>query len=595
MSLPEKDQEGHSPIRSLFIQIGSLGEVFQSLMALRAAKQLYPELEITMIVKSPHEEVIKKVEWIKQVITLPVDEMLAPVLEEDRNDSDSMKIVAKWLSPIVKEDWDYVVNWTYSDASSFLSGLIPSKNKLGYSRRKDSTLACTDDWSLYVQGIVREKIYQDIHLTDIYTTQLLTALQINQGEPKDVGNEPVTSKSFFNLDVDKDSAVDWNWKFTSKKWLGIQLESNGIWKTSQWKEMISYILRRHTDYNVVLLGSDKLRREAREIEEYIQNRKLDKKRILSLVGKTDFDLWASVIAQCQWLVGSEPAAIHLASVLGTRVINISLGSQNCEEIGPYGNGHYVVRINKGCNLSPEAAYATWAYAASEWTHQRKKSISTHFSQLGWSDYLKDIHVYRSRIRPGSEGGGVIYQNQIQDGIDIHQWTSIVMGQIARAWYCGWTAPVGQEVLRKSINPKLLRDLRELQESIRVLESVCRKAEFISRQLEQKSKFLRSDRVMKISDKEDVDKLSKKLSRLDQLIDRTGRVHPSLNGFSNMIRVMMHNVPGETLIEISQGSVACYHRLTQGVDLMRHWVTHTLALARPQSVTNSKQSADRIEI
>jgi hypothetical protein len=56
-----------------------------------------------------------------------------------------------------------------------------------------------------------------------------------------------------------------------------------------------------------------------------------------------------------------------------------------------------------------------------------------------------VCVYRSQIRPLNEGGGVVYEELTPNPMDQSGWTSTVMGQIARHWYCGWTAPVGQEI------------------------------------------------------------------------------------------------------------------------------------------------------
>src|SRR5262249_39467394 len=102
-------------------------------------------------------------------------------------------------------------------------------------------------------------------------------------------------------------------------------------------------------------------------------------------------LWATIIGQCQWLLSGDTAALHVASVLGTRVVNVSVGPVRWTETGPYGNGHYVIAAEATCGgcengshqisdhtcrqlVTPEAVYASWSYAANEWAHRRQMSL-----------------------------------------------------------------------------------------------------------------------------------------------------------------------------------------------------------------------------
>ena len=57
-SLP-KNSKDSGPIRCLVIQLARLGDTVQSLMALRAAKQLYPQLEITLLTRETFSDAAK--------------------------------------------------------------------------------------------------------------------------------------------------------------------------------------------------------------------------------------------------------------------------------------------------------------------------------------------------------------------------------------------------------------------------------------------------------------------------------------------------------------------------------------------------------
>jgi ADP-heptose:LPS heptosyltransferase len=71
--------EANKPIRCLVIQFARLGDTIQSLMALRAAKQLYPNLEIHFIARERFAEAAKRVSWIQKVIPFPTEAILSGV------------------------------------------------------------------------------------------------------------------------------------------------------------------------------------------------------------------------------------------------------------------------------------------------------------------------------------------------------------------------------------------------------------------------------------------------------------------------------------------------------------------------------------
>jgi hypothetical protein len=251
------------------------------------------------------------------------------------------------------------------------------------------------------------------------------------------------------------------------------------------------------------------------------------------------------------------------------------------EQGPYGNGHYVTAAReRGQAVPAEVVYGTWSYADSEWSHNRSKSLDEHFAQLGWAAQLDAVQVHRTRIRQTESGGGVVFEAILKRSIDKDEWFSMVMGHIARAWYCGWTPPVGHELSRDRIDGELLRHLRTLKESREVLDRVLRRAIQSATDLSERAAGLRSDRVMGVTDRREIESLGRDLTELDELIERMGNVQDPLRAFSQMAKVMMHNLGSERLSDLARESAESYNQLREGLKLLSDWTDHSLKLVRP---------------
>ncbi len=588
-------------IRIAVVQLARLGDSIQSLMALRAAQQAYPELEITYIAHESFAGAAERCPWIHQVFALPTEKLVRPMLDGTRNAAGMLPELAAWLEPIARSTYDVVLNWTYSETSSFLAGVLPARVRLGYSRRRDGTLSVIDGWSHYIHSVVQTDTVQSIHLTDILTTQLLTALQVHFDEPaEDSENQSVTSKSFF--EIRRSPFVCDGWNHPGIRWLAIQLGASSFdktWSPESWAKFASLVLRRHDDTRIILVGDKHEKGIEKKFFEALRNEEraigsrsaVFEKRIHSKVGTTGFDQWAQILADAQWVVSADTAALHLASVLGTRVLNVSVGPVRFRETGPYGNGHYVVRPNKpGAesavnDIPAEAVYAAWTYASTEWQHRRDLSLAEHFANLGSNQFLSQVEVYRSKIRATDDGGGIHYETLVNQRISLENWYGQVLGHLAREWYCGWVPPVGQELERAEISPELVQNLRKLAEGISVLDRIYGETIRASEELYRKSKSLKSETLMRVSDRETIHELGKKIEELEALSARVGTAQEPLQTIHRLARILMHNLSGKLVSEVANETVGVYRFLRIGVQGLQKWTDHTLGLARPIAVAN----------
>ncbi|MBU6376482.1 MAG: hypothetical protein KGQ59_10835, partial [Bdellovibrionales bacterium] len=320
------------------------------------------------------------------------------------------------------------------------------------------------------------------------------------------------------------------------------------------------------------------------------NSSIEEKRILNLVGETDFDLWIDCLTQCQWLITSTHYSANLASILGTRVLEICKDHSPDYTRAAYGNGHLLLApTDISVPVVPEATYAAWSYLHFEWSHRRSRSFEQHLEKLGFSRLSDWIDLRVSRIRLAEDGGGVTYQSEFQRPLAPKDWLAIVNGQIARLWHCGWTAKDGAEISRNAIRPALLQDLRSLEESSGVLLRVSQEAVRSAQQLNKKAIQLKSSKIMSVEDRQELETMGRRILELQKLVDRLAAADPHLAGFSNLLKVMMHNLEGEHIAEVSRETAIAWQQVERGTELLRRWVKHTLGLARPVALQAVSQA------
>ncbi|OFZ21466.1 MAG: hypothetical protein A2X94_08130 [Bdellovibrionales bacterium GWB1_55_8] len=597
-------------LRCVVLQLGPLRSTFQAIAALKSAKELYPGLELHVVTTESSTEALQRVAWIDEVITLPAKALVRDITSGELREKHALGNLARWIGPLVQFRWDFLINWTYSGSSSYLAAMIPARVKLGLTRRmNDLTVSAPDGWSRYFQAIVQGDLPQNIHVTDILSTQLLTALQIHCGPPA----TGAKSLGIFSVDLGADGRklskitdTVWASRDRGKKWIAFQLEPTGKkpgWGTENWGKLAARILRRHPSHAIVLLGMHSESRAATHLLSNIRGEGQDPARVLNLVGKTDFNLWSTIAGSVSWVLSGNETAIPLASLLGTRVVQISTGSSRLD-FGPYGNGHYVISTAVDCaaclgaigaphecrrSITPDAAYAIWSYGSSEWSHLRKNSLEKHFSRLGLTDDIRELRVHRSRIRTIDQGGGMEFEALTKRPTHIREWTAMVLEHLARELYCGWTPEIPQQLANVRLGTELLRELRAIKEKGAALAKIGAEANRISAKLSGRSAALKSENVMSLDERAELQSLSSELHQLENLLKRLAEGQPAISALVRLHAVMMHNLTGAQLAELSSEASLWYTQLADSAERLSEWAKESLLLARPVAIASSQST------
>ena len=545
--------------RCLVIQLGSGAEVVQSLMALKAVKQLYPNVDYHFLAQEEFADAPLAISWLSQVHLFPRKDLVA---EKERR----LAAVAKWMAPFADEGWDFVFNWSTSNTSSYITTLVPSLIKYGLMRNKDLTTYMPDGWTQYRIGVSQEDAPQNIHLTDLLTTQMLTAFQIHLGEPENTGNQAVSSKNFFDSIADLERAQS-----------QITVQIDGYEK--ELAKFCRYVLQKDPALTIRVLSRKGSGDTEEQFFEDLLSGSFDGtllERVQFKRKTSDFDRLSHEMSSAEWLVSGDAEGVQIASVLGTRCLFIAKSFSDLYKFGPYGNGHWIIQ-------SDETVAAEDIYAAFEYIQEPGESLRSQFEKIGIESHYTKINLLSSTVRSPDTGGGASYQSINQSALTVKAWFSKVCGQIARQWYCGWVPPVEQEINREQLSPELVKELRESSESLKVLAQILDECLRTSGRLQQKSQRLKSEKLMSLEEREQIQALGNKLKELDALTDRMGRAKPMLAIFPNMQKVMMHNIQGQTISAMAGEAMEVYRMLADGTKTMADMVNHAISLSKPVAV------------
>jgi hypothetical protein len=147
-------------------------------------------------------------------------------------------------------------------------------------------------------------------------------------------------------------------------------------------------------------------------------------------------------------------------------------------------------------------------------------------------------------------------------------------------------PVGQELERAEVHPDLVQSLRKLSEGIDVLDKIYGEAVRSADELHRKTKSLKSEAIMKLSDRETILNLGKKLEELDELCARVGTLQEPLVPIHRLSKVLMHNLSGKRISEVAEETAGVYRFLRIGMTGLKNWTEHTLKLAKPVAVATT---------
>lgn len=316
-------------MKILVIQLARLGDIYMTWPALRGLRRTFPNAEIHLLTRPRFESAVCGLNAVDRHWSLPVRQILEPLVSETPRIRESIGRLDQVLSDLKNEKFDWIINFTFSPASSFLTDLIsqPNTRVNGYTRFPDGYLAFADEVSSYFYAQVGVDKKNRVHLTDIFASMInLQYAESDWSSPEIEAFHLPLPERYVVLHVGAS-------------------EKHKSLSAAQWVRTLEKVQFEAQKLSLVLVGS----KEERAIADAIQ-KSLPRKEIVNLVGVTQVPDLFPILQEAELLIGCDSAPIHMASLTDTPTFNISIGRVNFWETGPKATLSFIYRVEEPSQL-----------------------------------------------------------------------------------------------------------------------------------------------------------------------------------------------------------------------------------------------------
>lgn len=332
-------------MKILVLQLARFGDIYMTWPLLRALRRTYPHSEIQCLVRKRFSDALSGLDAIDKVLELPSQAWAESLIKEVKNDnanfSESVGLVEKFIDQLQGENYDKIINFSFSPLSSFITHALEGNKTecLGYSRFNDGTFRCLDPVSVYFYDQVGEIRSNRFHIVDVMAALVGVDL---------IENDFRSPTQGFNLQYECHPQK------TILLHVGASQKKKSI-AGFQWGRIVKAFLKIRPEFSIALIGSPQEKYIADEILAHNPD-----SRIVSYVGSTTVPQVFDLLKNAHSLIACDSMAIHMASLTNTPCFNISFKSVNFWETGPLSSGSVVILLENPESLNSYALAEKWS-------------------------------------------------------------------------------------------------------------------------------------------------------------------------------------------------------------------------------------------
>ncbi len=325
--------------RVLIINLTRMGDLLQMTPFLIAFRREFPEVEITLMVLKQFEDVCSGFPAVDSLEAFDAEAFLSRLGNPEHSLVGNYRELERMLADLRQKEFDRVINLSFSNHSALVTHLLNATEVVGITIDEEGNRLLKHPWIQHFYNMVDNREINPFNYVDfikkIGESDGRAAMSFTVSQPAQE-----FAKAFCKShDI---SETDWV--------IGIQAGASTEhkrWPVASFGALTEELIKRGA--RILLFGSggeSELGGRIREVIALPQDHV--ERQLTDAIGKTSVQQLAALLSRCDLLITNDTGTMHMATAVGTQVVEISLGPVYFPETGPYGESHIVLQTGMSC-------------------------------------------------------------------------------------------------------------------------------------------------------------------------------------------------------------------------------------------------------
>ncbi len=316
----------------LVVQLCRIGDILMTSPLLRGLRREHPSAEISLMVMDAFAATPLPAHLYDRLLVFPVGGLAITLARRDVGWEAALNDLRLFLKDLGPSPFDLVVNLTHTDMSGLITSLVPARKRVGLVARPDRRKGIDSPWMTYLRATARSREFTCFHLVDLFSWSAGVGRDAAGLEIAIAPEDHAWAEAFLGTHGLTDTPI-------------IAMQLGASQESKQWPTERFAALADALDPAlgpVLLVGS----RGERPLGEAFLARV--NRQVTTSVGDSSLGQLAALLQRCRVLVTNDTGPMHIATAVGTQVIDMSSGRVCAHETGPYGDGNVVVEPEMAC-------------------------------------------------------------------------------------------------------------------------------------------------------------------------------------------------------------------------------------------------------
>ena len=312
--------------RDLVIQMARLGDLVQTLPAIEALQEAYPERRLDVLCAAPLTGVMAGARQIGRVIPWDGAQWRAWATGWQENPTATVQVMQNYLASLGDATYERIYPLNQHERSHLMTRLFLRHS--AHEQEQDRIEARIHPWAQHLRQVAKERGANRVHLADAWCGMCGVL-------PR--GQAPSCVPAAVELPGDLAGVGE-----RQGLWVALATgagEADRCVPPAVWGQWIREFLAQTQEGRVVLIGSGTEREAAQAILDAVPT--LLHGRIWDATGRTNISQLMRVLHKCHWVIGADTGPLHLGTLVGARAMGWYFSRARLHETGPYGEGHWV--------------------------------------------------------------------------------------------------------------------------------------------------------------------------------------------------------------------------------------------------------------